>query len=139
MKRWLLDTSALLTLRDDEPGAADVADVLSLASTETTIAYACFMTLVEVHYRVWKDENERAGILARQQVLELPLTWVNQSPELMIAAAKWKATTNISLADAWIAAAAELQGAVLMHKDPEFSPLPLPQHVLPLKPSRGNK
>ena len=137
MSRWLLDISALLTLRDDEPGSAEVAEVLTQASAGQASVFACFMTLVEVHYRVWKDEGERAGLLARQQVLELPLTWVDQSAELMLLAAKWKATAKLSLADAWIAAAAELQGAVLMHKDPEFGPLPLPQQVLPLKPGQG--
>jgi PIN domain nuclease of toxin-antitoxin system len=33
MKRYLLDTSALLTLRDDEPGAQRVADLLTLAAS----------------------------------------------------------------------------------------------------------
>lgn len=136
MSRWLLDTSALLTLRDDEPGAVEVADVLGQAAAGEVAVFACFMTLVEVHYRVWKDEGQRAGLLARQQVRELPLTWVDQSPDLMLGAAKWKATAQLSLAGAWIAAAAELQGAVLMHKDPEFGTLPLRQHVLPLKPRR---
>jgi len=34
MKRYLLDTSALLTLRDDEPGADQVADILYQAQLE---------------------------------------------------------------------------------------------------------
>lgn len=32
MKRYALDTSALLTLRDNEPGAERVAEVLHLAA-----------------------------------------------------------------------------------------------------------
>ena len=32
MKRYLLDTSALLTPRDDEPGAARVSEVLQQAA-----------------------------------------------------------------------------------------------------------
>jgi predicted nucleic acid-binding protein len=56
--RICLDTSALLTLRDDEPGADRVAQI--------------------------------------------------------------KATHALSLADAWIAAAALHSGATLLHKDPEF-------------------
>ena len=39
----------------------------------------------------------------------------------------------ISVVDAWIAAAAMLRGATLLHKDPEFSALPIPQETLPLK------
>ena len=33
MKRYLLDTSALLTLRDDEPGADRVAELLQSAAS----------------------------------------------------------------------------------------------------------
>jgi predicted nucleic acid-binding protein len=37
------------------------------------------------------------------------------------------------MADAWIAACASENGAVLLHKDPEFAPLPVAQELLPLK------
>ena len=37
MKRYVLDTSALLTLRDDEPGAERVAEVLHQAAILTLI------------------------------------------------------------------------------------------------------
>jgi predicted nucleic acid-binding protein len=56
--RWLLDTSALLALRDNEAGAGHVAAI--------------------------------------------------------------KACHALSVADAWIAAAAQQEGAVLVQKDPEF-------------------
>ena len=56
----LLDTSALLTLRDDEPGADRVEQVLS----DSQSCYACFLSSLEVLYRVWKDEGEAAGRLA---------------------------------------------------------------------------
>jgi predicted nucleic acid-binding protein len=52
---------------------------------------------------------------------------------MLEAAARMKATQRLSLADAWIAAAAELKAATLVHKDPEFSPLPLAQRALPFK------
>ena len=39
----------------------------------------------------------------------------------------------MSIEGAWIAAAARLAGATLVHKDPEFVPLALPQLKLPFK------
>jgi predicted nucleic acid-binding protein len=39
----------------------------------------------------------------------------------------------LSVADAWIAASAVLLRATLVHKDPEFEPLDIPQHRLPYK------
>jgi predicted nucleic acid-binding protein len=133
MKRFLLDTSALLTLRDDEPGAQRVAEVLQLASQGKAKCYGCFISLMEVLYRVWKDESKQAGQLAHQQCLALPIEWLHSSDSLLAKAAEFKAMHSLSLADAWIAACAAEQGATLLHKDPEFEPLEITQEVLPLK------
>lgn len=139
MKRFLLDTSALLTLRDDEPGADRVAEVLRLAGENKAKCYGCFMSLMEVLYRVWRDEDKVAGQLAYQQCLALPVEWIQSSETMLSKAAEFKALHPLSLADAWIAAGASEQGAILLHKDPEFKPLPVAQEFLPLKPTRKKK
>jgi ribonuclease VapC len=133
VKRWLLDTSALLALRDDEAGADRVAALLQQAQAGRAVCYGCFMTLMEVYYRVWKDEGAAAGRLAYEQCRSLPMEWIHESADLLEAAAGLKASHPLSLADAWIAAAARLAGATLVHKDPEFAALKIPQEVLPLK------
>lgn len=133
MKRWLLDTSALLALRDDEAGADEVAALLVQAQAGKARCFGCFITLMEVFYRVWKDEGEAAGRLAHAQCLALPIEWLHETPEMLEASARFKATQRLSLADAWIAATAELKTATLVHKDPEFSALSLSQQVLPFK------
>ena len=133
MKRFLLDTSALLTLRDDEAGADRVAEVLALATNGKAKCYGCFITLMEVYYRVWRDEDKHAGQLAYQQCLELPIEWMPSSDSMLVKSAEYKALYPLSIADAWIAACAAEQGAVLLHKDPEFKPLPVLQEFLPLK------
>ena len=133
MKRWLLDTSALLALRDDEAGAEEVADLLAQAQSGKARCFACFITLMEVLYRVWKDEGEAEGKLAYAQCLALPIEWLHETPELLQAAARLKATQKLSLADAWIAAAAELKAATLVHKDPEFVAISVAQLSLPFK------
>ena len=133
MKRFLLDTSALLTLRDDEAGADRVAEVLNLATSGKAKCYGCFITLMEVYYRVWRDEDKEAGQLAYQQCLALPVEWMSNSETLLVRSAEYKAMYPLSIAGAWIAACAAEQGAVLLHKDPEFKPLPIMQELLPLK------
>lgn len=133
MKRFLLDTSAILTLRDDEPGADRVAEVLGLATRGKAKCYGCFITLMEVLYRVWRDEDKAAGQLAYQQCMALPIEWLSNSEALLVKAAEYKAVYPLSIADAWIAACASEQGAVLLHKDPEFRPLPVVQELLRLK------
>lgn len=52
MKRFLLDTYALLTLRDFEPGTQHVAEVLQAASQDKAKCYGYIISLLEVRYRV---------------------------------------------------------------------------------------
>lgn len=133
MKRYLLDTSALLTLRDNEAGADAVADLLYQAQNGRADCLACFITLMELLYRVWRDEGEANGRLAYEQAQALPIRWVHEDKALQEKSAELKATYPISLADAWIAAAAILNTAELVHKDAELAGLPCPQSVLPYK------
>jgi predicted nucleic acid-binding protein len=131
---YLLDTSALLTLRGDEAGAARVAALLADAGTGGASCHACFISLMEVLYRVWKNEGEAAGREAYAACLSLPIIWSHESPALLECAAGIKASHPLSLADAWIAAAALELGAILVHKDPEFENLPgLIEERLPYK------
>ena len=133
MKRYVLDTSALLTLRDDEPGADRVAELLQSAAGEKVRCYGFFISLMEVLYRVWRDESEDQGRLAHQQCLSLPMAWVRDSDSLLLRAAELKAKHPLTLANAWIAACALEHNAILVHKDPEFQPLDIPQDLLPLR------
>ena len=116
MPAFCLDTSAILTLRDDEPGAERVAMLLEGPDP----CFACFMTRMEVLYRVWKDAGERSGRLAYEQLQSLPIQWVDQTEPLLLEASRIKASHPLSVADAWIAATALLGRATLLHKDPEF-------------------
>lgn len=134
MSAYLLDTSALLTLRGDEEGAARVAELLANAVTSGTSCHGCFISLMEVLYRVWKNEGEAAGREAYAACLSLPVIWSHESPVLLKRAAGIKATHPLSLADAWIAAAALELGATLVHKYPEFENLSgLVEERLPYK------
>lgn len=133
MKCYVFDTSALLTLRDNESGAEQVADLLYQAESVKIKGLVCFISLMEVLYRVWKDEGEQEARLAYEQVQSLPLTIIHESAPLLEKAAAIKATERLSLADAWIAATAILEGATLVHKDPEFGCLQYQQITLPYK------
>jgi predicted nucleic acid-binding protein len=56
---------------------------------------------------------------------------------LCLAAGEIKATQSFSLADAFVAATAQLTSAALIHKDPELEPLKgtISLQALPYKPS----
>jgi ribonuclease VapC len=131
MTSYLLDTSALLTLRYDESGADQVADLLYKTKDDDIQCFCCFMSLMEVLYCVWKEENQTSGWLAYEQCKSLPITWVHENKALLEKAAQIKATHDLSLANAWIAASAVQHQAILVHKHPEFSRLDCEQLVLP--------
>lgn len=134
MSGFLFDTSALLAFRDDEPGAERVAALLESAARGELDCHGCFITQMELLYRVWKDEGEETGRTAYSMCLRMPINWLHESPELLERAAALKACFPLSLADAWIAAAALQLDAILVHKDPEFEKLAdLKQESLPYK------
>ena len=115
-KKVFLDSSALLTLWNDEAGAEDVENILQSGEK----VYISFMSLMECRYRLWKnislEESDRFS--THLELLPLEIIWVNQ--DIFEKAIEIKATKNLSVCDSWIIATAILTGSVLIHKDPEF-------------------
>jgi ribonuclease VapC len=119
--RYVLDTSALLALRDDEPGAERVHRIVDAVRKRRASAFVSFMTRMELLYRIAASEGDEAAASAVRLLDALPLQWVSCEPAILIEAARLKQRGGLSVADAWIAATAALRHAVLVHKDPEFA------------------
>lgn len=134
---WLLDTSALFALKRNEPGAEAVERILREAGPKGRV-HACFMSVMEFVYIIQQTSGEAQARRGALELKQLPLNIVESDEELGLAAAGLKASYKISVADAWIAAAAERLRATLVHKDPEYEQLkgrvalrPLPYKSLP--------
>lgn len=117
---YVLDTSALLTLIEDEAGADQVQELLEKAKRGEVILLVSFMSFMEVYYislqeRGQAEAQERVKLLAA-----LPVLRVESSESLGARAGAFKAAHRLSVADAWIAALAQERDATLVHKDPEF-------------------
>ena len=119
----LLDTSAVIALIEDEEGADKVEDYLRDAERGKTKLLASFVTLTEVRYVVWQERSESDADRAVALLRSWPIEWVHSDERLCLLAGRLKARHRISLADAYVAAAAKLSQAVLVHKDPELEPL----------------
>jgi len=116
---FLLDTSALITLIEDEPGAERVKSLLLLE----TVLLPC-TALLETYYITLQEQGadiaeERHALLKR---LPATILWEIEEPALL-AAARLKAAHRISFADAIVAGFASYHRATLVHKDPEFEAL----------------
>jgi predicted nucleic acid-binding protein len=118
-KRYVLDTSALLTLIESEEGANRVEAILR----EEDVLLPC-LTLLEVHYitRQERGQGEADRRYALLKQLSCEILWELDEP-ILLTAARFKAGHKVSLADALIAAVAHRYQATLVHKDPEYEAL----------------
>jgi len=119
--RFVLDTSAVLALRGDEPGAERVERVLRAGLSGAATVLVSFMTRMEMLYRITADEGAPAAADAVRLLDAAGVQWVSCDAAILSAAADIKARGGLSVADAWIAATAAVHDAVLLHKDPEFA------------------
>ena len=113
---FVLDSSAILALIEDEEGAERVEQV-SRSSTVIVPAVA----LMEVFYILRQEQGQAEAYRNYAYARELAdeIGWRLDEPTLL-RAGRLKADYRVSLADAWIAATAAQRGAILPYKDPEF-------------------
>ncbi|HEY4591350.1 MAG TPA: PIN domain-containing protein, partial [Thermoanaerobaculia bacterium] len=118
-RSFLLDSSAVFSLLEDEAGADRVEDLLRAEKV-----YLPWVALLEVHYvsRQERGEDVANGRLALLKTLPAEIIWEHDEPALLLAS-RFKAQNRLSLADALIAGLASQRNAVLVHKDPEFEAL----------------
>jgi len=118
---FMVDTSALLTLRGDEPGADRVENLFSKSKNKTCVLLISFMTRMELLYLVWREEGEEAAREALRLIDSFEIEWVSCETEILELASRLKAQGGLSVADSWIGATAIAREATLVHKDPEFA------------------
>lgn len=116
---FILDTSALFTLIEDEEGADRVARVLQMERV-----WLPWLVLLEVNYITRQECGEAEADRRYALLKQLPVTilWDMDEPTLLTAG-RLKASHHLSLVDAVIAAFALRMKAVLLHKDPEYEAL----------------
>ncbi|MBI3660738.1 type II toxin-antitoxin system VapC family toxin [Candidatus Acetothermia bacterium] len=122
-ERYVLDTSAILAFTDGEEGSDEIERLLEAGKKGSYQLLVCSISLMELYYVTMREkgEDEAARIIAL--VKSWPVKWVYPDEKTLLQAGKLKASSQLSLADALIAAVAKLHKARLVHKDPEFSAL----------------
>jgi len=117
---YVLDSFALLTHLQAEPGGARVKTILAKAKkNQATID----LSIINYGEAIYITERER-GLTAAQNLIavvdQLPITIVDADRKLTFAAAHLKAHYPIAYADAFALALAQQQQAILLTGDPEF-------------------
>ena len=121
--RYVLDSSALFALFEDEDGAEIVQNMLEKAEKGEVTIFSSFACYTEVFYITWQEMGADEAQRRLDLMSELAITRVESSQNLGLIAGRLKANHRISFADAWMAATAMILGAILVHKDPEFEEL----------------
>jgi ribonuclease VapC len=116
---FILDTSAIFTLIEDEDGADRVEQVLK--KNKVTVPW---VVLMEVVYISRQEKGEEVAMHRYAAIKQTGVTIVWDADEpILLTAARLKANHRLSFADSIIAAIAIQQDAILLHKDPEYETL----------------
>jgi predicted nucleic acid-binding protein len=124
MRAFVLDTSAILTVLNQEDGLETVVELLDKAKTGQATVYLPFMALMELEYLLLRKISAEETEYLLTLVQAWPVQVVESSEEWRRQAATMKAQTLLSVADAWSASLALWRNAQLVHKDPEYEQIP---------------
>lgn len=136
MKKYVLDTSAILTLLQDEAGTEQIVAILSEHIQNKCIAMISVLTLVELYYKFNRKYDVATADKIINNIMALQLIVQDFDQSLVAIAGQFKTTGALFFADACIGALAKNEQAILVHKDPEFAILAnfIQQQILPFKP-----
>ncbi len=102
MSGYVLDTSALLTVLNNEPGVDTVLSILEAARSGEAQVYLPFMVLMELEYLSLRQRSQDETRWILTLVKAWPVEIEDSTQEWRHEAARVKATTPLSIADAWI-------------------------------------
>jgi len=117
----VLDTKPLIKLFAKEEGWETVQKILSKVEAEEIEATMSVVTLTEVYY---KYLQEKRADLAKTRTEELRyavyIRKLEINEEVAVKAGEFKGKYNVSIADAFIAAAAYFEGSIVISDDADF-------------------
>lgn len=123
MKRYVLDSYALIAYAKNEKGAEEVAGLLSKALHNEAELFLCVINWGEIYYITLRTQGKDKAELFRATLARYPITIVEANKELTLQAAQFKAFHKMSFADAFAAALAKNRKSVLVTGDKEFKTL----------------
>ncbi len=117
---YLLDSFALLAFLNDEPGCGRVQEALAQAKGRKCRLIMSLVNLGEVLYIIEREKDLPTAQTIQALVESLPIELLEASRDIIFDAAHIKAHHAISYADAFAAASAVCEKAVVLTGDPEF-------------------
>lgn len=123
MKKYVLDSYALIAYSRGEKGAEAVAGIIDDGLNDKAELYLSVINWGEIYYITLRNFDLKRAELFKDIVARYPIAIVEANKELTLKAAYYKAYNKISYADAFAAALAKMKKAVLVTGDKEFKVL----------------
>ena len=120
MKKYVLDSYALLAYAEGEPGQDAVIEILGKALDHKAEILVSIINWGEMYYIALREGGENRAELYRTTLLKYPIAIYDADAEITLQAAKFKAFHKIPYADAFAAALAKLKKAELVTGDKKF-------------------
>jgi ribonuclease VapC len=123
MKRYVLDSYAMIAYFEDEPGADRVALVLKQLIKGKAKGFMSVVNWGEVYYNTMREQGISEAEKVILQLDKFPIQIVDVNKELAYEAAKLKGEFRIAYADCFAVALSVKLGAAIVTGDPDFKKL----------------
>ena len=123
MKRYVLDSYAMIAYFEDEPGADRVAQVLRQLIQGKAKGFMSVVNWGEVYYSTMREQGVAEAEKVILQLDKFPIRMVEVNKDLAYEAAKLKGKYRIAYADCYAVALSMKLNAFLVTGDPEFKKL----------------
>jgi ribonuclease VapC len=123
MKRYVLDSFALIAFFEDEPGAGKVAEILRNINEKKAHGFMSVINWGEIYYNTMRECGIEEAEKVIKQFNKYSIQLVDADRDLTYSAAKLKAIYHIAYADCFAAALSSKLKAVVVTGDPEFKKL----------------
>ena len=120
MKRYVLDSYALVAYFTGEVAGKPVIDILKKTLEGHAESFVCVVNWGEIYYITLRENGLEKAETFRKLIEEYPIEIVNVDQALTLEAAKIKASNKMSYADSFAAALTKVKKAELVTGDKEF-------------------
>ncbi len=123
MKKYVMDSFAMIAFFEDEPGADSVAVILKSLIDRKAKAYMSVINWGEIYYNTMREQGVETAEKVIGQLKQYPIELVDADQNLTYEAAKLKGRYKIAYADCFAAALSRRLNALVVTGDSEFEKL----------------
>ncbi len=123
MKKYVIDSFAMIAYFENEPGADKVAEILRMLINQKAKGFMSVVNWGEIYYSTMRVQGVEGAEKVLTQFNKYPIQLVEADQGLTYEAAKLKARYKIAYADCFAAALALRLKASVVTGDPEFKRL----------------